>query len=187
MDRRSSDATVRLDPTKSNRTELAWSAGFFDGEGCTTAAGHRRYPKITISQAGPLAKPPEVLDRFRQAVGGIGYVTGPELDDSGRHKPRWVYHLQGANQVSAVIALLWPFLCEVKRAQADRILSRYYAQPAYLRRPGVTRGRPLSRACKRGHDYGDSYWTGRGRNCGPCQEIARVAYRARQAAKLTPS
>ncbi len=185
-DRRSGDAVVRLDLTRSSAIELAWAAGFFDGEGCTTAVSLRRYPKISITQSGPLAKPPEVLDRFKRAVGEIGHISGPELDDSGRHKPRWVYNLYGGTQVSAVIALLWPFLGTVKHAQADHILSRYYAQPPYRRRPGVTRGRPLSLACKRGHDYSDSYWTGRGRNCGLCQEMARVAYRARQAAKLTP-
>jgi len=186
-DRRSGDTTVRLDLTRSKQVEIAWAAGFYDGEGCTLAAGRRRYPKITISQAGPLARPPQVLVRFRQAVGGVGYVTGPELDDSGKHKPRWTYHLQGGDPVSAVVGVMWPFLGDVKRAQADWVLTRYYAQSPYLRRPGVTRGRPLSRTCKRGHDYTDAYWTGRGRNCGPCQELARVAYRERQAAKQLAS
>jgi hypothetical protein len=76
-------------------------------------------------------------------------------------------------------------LGEVKRRQADLVLTRYYAQPPYVRRPGVTRGRPLATKCKRGHDYSDSYWTGRGRNCGPCQAIARAAFRARKNAKAS--
>ena len=184
-DGRSGDPTVQLNLTRTSWTELAWAAGFFDGEGCTT--GRRSYPRISITQAGPLAQPPEVLDRFRRAVGGIGHISGPELDDSGRHKPRWVYFLHGGVQVSAVIALLWPFLGAVKRAQADRVLTAYCAQPPYLRRPGVTRGRPLNPKCKRGHDYSDSYWTGRGRNCGPCQKIARDAFRARQASRRASS
>ena len=183
-DRRSAEAPIALDLTASSNCELAWAAGFFDGEGCTLGSGGRFYPRISITQGGALARPPEVLERFRRAVGGVGYSAGPELDDSGRHKPRWVYLLHGATAVGAVIALLWPYLGEVKRQQADLVLTRYYAQSPYLRLPGVTRGRPLALKCKRGHDYSDSYWTGRGRNCGPCQAMARAAFRARQKAKL---
>jgi hypothetical protein len=183
-DLRGKNSEARLRGPIGVPTELAWAAGFFDGEGSTMFGGARRsgarhYPKISITQAGTIEKPPEVLERFRRAVGGLGSIVGPEVYDDARFKPRWVYRCHSLVFVSAVIAFLWPYLGEVKRTQAISVFERYYAQPPVLRRPGVTRGRPLNKTCKRGHDYSDAYWTGRGRNCGPCQELARQAYRQR--------
>jgi hypothetical protein len=172
------------------QAELSWAAGFFDGEGSTMSTGKGKYPRVSITQAGRVARPPEVLVRFCAAVGSLGEVVGPEVFANTAHRPRWVYKCHGADAVALVIDLLWPFLGEVKRAQAMRVFQTYLARPQPLRRPGVTRGRPLNRTCKRGHPYPDAYWTGRGRNCGICQEIARETYRAkkrnRRAARSEP-
>ena len=90
-------------------TELAWAAGFFDAEG-TTSTSHRRYLRASVPQKGPTGVP-EVLTRFRQAV-GVGQIYGP--------KEGLVYQWVTTSSMRSVqaIAAIWPWLSGVKRAQA---------------------------------------------------------------------
>ena len=57
-----------------DRHELAWAAGFFDGDGWAAAVRQRRrrtrQPAARINQAGDGV--PETLIRFRGALGGLG-------------------------------------------------------------------------------------------------------------------
>ena len=115
------------------REELAWAAGFFDGEGSTTlTAGKRRRdyptPKVSMAQTGSR----EELDRFVVAV-GAGKVRGPWLQPYN-DKPRWFYQTTRAADAQAVIARLWPFLCSRKREQAADVLTRWKIS-ALTRRP----------------------------------------------------
>ncbi len=105
-------------------TELAWAAGFFDGEGSVSTrsrsrAGRRPEMRITISQVHP-----EVLERFRDAV-GLGSVTGPHDYPSRtpNRQVQWRYCTYGTPQTRSVIELLWPYLSSVKRVQAERCLA----------------------------------------------------------------
>lgn len=95
-------------------TELAWAAGFFDGEGSTSQAkstNGRFYSKakLTVPQ-----KHRECLDRFRKAV-GTGIIYGPLKDYNIYH-----FSIQNAKGVDTVLTKLWPYLSEVKRQQAIR-------------------------------------------------------------------
>lgn len=101
--------------------ELAWAAGFFDGEGYVGARqrGERwEHPGLTIAQ---IAKEP--LDRFRLAVGGIGNITGPYRPKNPNGQPYYQYSLHGFVPVQAVTAMLWRWLCSVKRAQCATALT----------------------------------------------------------------
>lgn len=109
--------------------ELAWAAGFFDGEGCASLArstgwskmlGRERVylrPWLTIGQTDRW-----VLDRFHQAV-GVGRVTGPHVHDARnpRAREQWRYESTSFADSVAVIALLWRWLSPVKREQAARV------------------------------------------------------------------
>lgn len=104
--------------------ELAWAAGFLDGEGCFSTMTNRRgkvrnYPLLTISQ-----RERYVLDRFMKAV-GEGYVNGPYNKDKGAGA--YYYRVNGYEKVLRVAKLLWPYLSPVKRAQARRVLAAYRA------------------------------------------------------------
>lgn len=101
--------------------ELAWAAGFFDGEGSFHAhASHKTNPKLAISIS---QKDREVLDRFHAAVSGIGGVNGPyEYDTRGR-----TFNYRAYNRdAEAVFELLRPFLGSIKVAQAEAVLGRVY-------------------------------------------------------------
>jgi hypothetical protein len=110
----------------SNQTELAWAAGFFDGEGSTTA-GHYRdrnhlQRQITMSVAQIDIIP---LLRFKEAVQG-GNIIGPyqqKKTQLGR-KEQWRWRTAGKD-VKVILDKLWPYLCEPKKVQATEALQRY--------------------------------------------------------------
>ena len=105
----------------SEQTELAWCAGFFDGEGCTTLggrAGGRRRLRVVISQ-----REREVLDRFARAV-GIGNTGGPYNYGQGS---RYLYVVTGRN-AETVVRAIWPYLGTVKRDQYRRCIEALSAQ-----------------------------------------------------------
>ncbi|MEP6693349.1 MAG: hypothetical protein ABJB39_01745 [Chloroflexota bacterium] len=99
-----------------DRTELAWAAGFFDGEGSTIARtdsdrpGYRQL-NITVPQVSRHGVPP-LLERFQRAMLGMGRVTGPTDE--------YVYALRfnAREEAELVLQLLWPDLGSVKRTQA---------------------------------------------------------------------
>jgi hypothetical protein len=105
-----------------DREELAWAAGFFDGEGCFSYTNAGRFPMIRIGQTER-----EPLDRFHTVVGELGKVYGPyNLQRPGRlsKKPQWAFQVTGHERVQAIAALLWFKLGSTKRAQAAGVLER---------------------------------------------------------------
>jgi len=106
-----------------NHIELAWAAGFFDGEGSigTYANGHLRrngtrglVTRLTITQ-----KDSRPLWRFWRAVGNLGNVTQRRPDASHLYG---MYALQLVKRadVHQAVWLLWPWLSEPKREQIAR-------------------------------------------------------------------
>lgn len=108
--------------------ELAWAAGFFDGEGSVLWRGKKR-KEICVSIAQSELQP---LERFYEAIGKIGSLRGPYYHRVAHHKPYWVVYVNGFPNTQAVIALLWRWLSEPKRSQADTALLA--AAPYYRKR-----------------------------------------------------
>lgn len=116
-------------------SELAWAAGFFDGEGSTTARTFKLRPgyrqlAIGVPQAGHDSVP-LVLVRFKRAMAGMGTIGGPDSHSI------YVWRILGREQVHAALALMWPFLGDVKREQAARaiaLVDAQYESGAYERR-----------------------------------------------------
>jgi hypothetical protein len=97
--------------------ELAWAAGFFDGEGSVYYRGRKRQELcLAVSQSD--RRP---LDRFCSAV-GIGAVRGPYKAKYSNAKPYYVYSIGSHVPVQAVVAMLWRWLSEPKREQATQAL-----------------------------------------------------------------
>lgn len=100
------------------REELAWAAGFIDGEG-TFGAYHFHARRLGLVLSAPQIDP-AVLFRLRDAL-GMGSVVGPYIQ-KGNRQPRWEYKLYGFEKVQAAIAMLWSFLSSVKKEQAKAAL-----------------------------------------------------------------
>ena len=109
------------------KQELAWAAGFFDGEGSTVfvtmkSYKGRRYPhlRMQVCQAEPLT-----LRRFNAAVRGLGKVSGPYHSPSHHGKTTWQWRVYARDSVQAVALYLWPYLSQPKRDQMERAIERY--------------------------------------------------------------
>lgn len=105
--------------------ELAWCAGFFDGEGHTGYAEYKgkknaRHARILLS-IGQADK--ELLDRFQAAVGGVGSIGG-RYKNKGRGFYRWS---TSGSTAQDVMALIWPYLGPFKRAQYLEALEKKVA------------------------------------------------------------
>lgn len=124
--------------------QIAWAAGFFDGEGSTIAYfpnKKSRYLRVqaSVPQSGH-GQMPEVLKRFAAAMLGMGKIVGP--NEYGIY----VWKTRGFEEAQATIALLWGQLGPVKRAQASAALKE--ALDGY--RTGRLKARPSRR---RGNDH----------------------------------
>lgn len=122
------------DPEPSKREELAWAAGFFDGEGCTT--NHKAYTKTHVAKDGSKStltsdsiklQVPQVercnLERFMWAIGGVGAIHGPyQPKNRPNASPIYRWSCTGVNDARSVLGSMWPWLGRVKREQAERAL-----------------------------------------------------------------
>lgn len=144
----------------------AWAAGLFDGEGCSALLSHRTHAgyssgELSVTQSS-LVGSPEVLRRFGVIV-GAGYISGPYPQ---RNATMDVYRWKVAarSDVERVIAEVWPWLGEVKRAQAQRVLDVLRSQASLLRGNPAWGNRKTH--CINGHEYATARirpYVGRGR------------------------
>src|SRR4051812_26332323 len=99
--------------------DLAWAAGFFDGEG--TFSDIRGSPGASIAQVSL-----ECLDIFAQCV-GAGTIKGPIAKATAQmnRQPQYIYYAYGP-RARQVFSLMWPWLGPYKRSQG---LRRGLAEP----------------------------------------------------------
>lgn len=113
-------ATAGVGGFQPNREELAWAAGFFDGEGSTWLTRcHTPNLGITISQT----RSPELLHRFNVATNNLGTVRGPFKPRKRNHTEFWKYDVYGLEKVQAIIVMLSSFLGKRKVDQYANVLA----------------------------------------------------------------
>lgn len=115
-------------------TELAWAAGFFDGEG-SIFVNHQVVPRKRRAEGERPPGPPyqvntpvlsvsqvefQPLERFARAVSGRT-PTGPYKPRSARSRPYYRWDASGRPSTHRVLSLLWPYMSEPKKAQARRV------------------------------------------------------------------
>jgi hypothetical protein len=173
--------------------ELAWAGGFFDGEGSTYLEKHRTHagylvPRVHVTQSSEVGIAAELL-RLKATMGGLGTISGVH-PAKGRSRPyrRWRVFTPGGVQLA--VHLLWPFIGDVKRRQAQFVLQVINSQPD-LARGNPAFGVPGARHCLNGHDKWNARvrpFKGRGKNdddpnlhLRQCLECVRIDARARRA------
>lgn len=108
------------------KDDIAWVAGLFEGEGCFSILKQRNgvhYPKAVISMTDA-----DIIARFHTIV-GFGRVTikhrRPNTPEHYKLLSEWRAHsFEDAQQL---IAMLWPWLGERRKARAKEILAAYHA------------------------------------------------------------
>ena len=123
------------------REELAWAAGFFDGEGCCGIRSKSGNLYVHISQNDR-----KVLDRFKQAVGDVGHVNEFVDNYLNRNGTRFQYQIGSFEGVQAVVVMIWIWLSPIKREQIVKAFNKYYE----FRRDKL--GLLYGDICKNGHD-----------------------------------
>ena len=118
--------------------ELAWAAGFFDGEGCVFVHCGGKNIAVEISQKARF-----VLDRFKTAIGCIGNVHGPyRRGINGKILIIYHYRASGIERVVRIMNKLVPYLSPVK-------LEQYYSavetRKSYIINKGVYQSRTAIR------------------------------------------
>ena len=102
-------------------SEIAWAAGLFEGEGCFYF-GHRNL-QATLAMTDA-----DVVDRFERIV-GFGHRSvreGDHKNDKRGYKNEWkpIYRWSARSfeHVQALIAMLWPYLGDRRKARAKELL-----------------------------------------------------------------
>lgn len=126
-----------------SKEDLAWLAGFWDGEGCVSplkSGKYKYYPVFSLSQAGDEGY--ELCQRVLDSCGIFGGISGPYT--SGTYKPVYKVRISGYEKVQALLSMCWPWLSNTKRVQASAILTEY--RKRHLADP------PMSKTeCANGH------------------------------------
>jgi hypothetical protein len=107
-------------------TELAWAAGFFDGEGCTCLRKEykknnlgKRYRTISV-QMQIVQVRSEPLRRFHNVL-GLGSFGGPYTPSGKNSKRYFKWSTAGRKSVCQALILMWPWLSLPKREQAQQV------------------------------------------------------------------
>ena len=114
-----------LDRRIAEKIELAWAAGFFDGEG--NAGWHHAYYFNGVQyergalKVGQVNKEP--LERFQKAVRG-GNINGPYEHKGRNNQPYYEWRVQQYSEVKRIGELLLPFVCSIKRDQLNSMLEK---------------------------------------------------------------
>lgn len=102
--------------------EIAWAAGFFDGEGWTGSYQKHERTSVTLKMHVTQTDK-KVLERFQAAV-GCGKIEPLRLREGRKQAWRWRIHGQ---EVVDVAAKLFDFLCEPKQDQMLAAIGRRLA------------------------------------------------------------
>ena len=94
-----------------NREELAWVAGFYEGEGSIHYNAGSYGIQLSVRQ-----KDYEPLYHMKRAL-GFGRIDGPYSSN-----PCAGWRVTNFEQVQATVALMWPWLSERRREQACKAL-----------------------------------------------------------------
>jgi len=100
------------------KCELAWAAGFFDGEGCTRVnrVTNKYDYKYDILSIQITQKDREVLDRFQAAV-GVGRIYA-------RADGAFLFSCGKTDDCHEILEKIWPWLSTQKREQANSAIER---------------------------------------------------------------
>jgi LAGLIDADG endonuclease len=98
-------------------TELAWCAGFFDGEGCISCVRTNGLTvRLDIDQ-----KDRQVLDRFRKALGKDGFGLGIGLYRKGKLFQMYAHN---SNAIT-IFNKIKPYLSPIKIEQGEKAIAKY--------------------------------------------------------------
>ncbi len=128
-----------------HKVDLAWAAGFYDGEGhCHWHHKERKgrqYGYIGISIAQVEKQP---LEKFLGIV-QVGKIYGPYGGRSKNNPTPYYVYCTNSEKAEIVLDLLSPYLCYPKKKQAQEVfdkLDEYRKQPRLRKSKKIPAHRP---------------------------------------------
>ena len=122
----SSGATRDSDEEKYDEIEVAWAAGFYDGEGSTCCCANNGNPftriQFSIGQKDYNGKIADTLLRFKEVV-KCGYIY--RKTRIGKEINQHQFFICKPKDVEKVLRLLWKYLSKSKREQANKAFNLY--------------------------------------------------------------
>lgn len=120
--------------------DLAWAAGFVDGEGCITVVNQTYKPDADGKQRPPTPRFKfmitqncrSTLERLKKILGETGYLNETTFTD-GMNRRGWVLHYDGMHALKAV-KKLEPFLHRKK--QYVQVAEKLFDEGKLGQRPG---------------------------------------------------
>lgn len=169
---------VSPSPVIAPATEVAWAAGFWDGEGSFLWDRRSCLPSLQVSQAGDEAV--ALLERVVRALGVSGSIyEGWRKTEA--HKPAFKLHVRSHDAVKA-FETARPFLSQTKIAQAEEAIQRWLDRKAAYVHPSAAKTH-----CRRGHEYTEDNTRRNSKGARVCitcrREDGRAAYHRQQAAR----
>ncbi|KKN48386.1 hypothetical protein LCGC14_0653330 [marine sediment metagenome] len=117
-----------------HQLEIAWAAGFYDGEGSVSCGSNNGNPQtriqLGIGQKNDGDKIAAVLERFKKAV-GVGKIY--RKTRKGKEINQHQYLISKEKDVHKVINKLWPFMSYKKRYQATTAMAKLSEGKAWLK------------------------------------------------------
>jgi hypothetical protein len=156
--------------------DIAWAAGFWDGEGSFIADNRSCVVSLQVSQAGDEGH--ALLARFARALGQPATIY-EGWRKTERHKPAYKVHIIGERAVRAY-ELCKPYLSETKKQQAEGRIAAWRQRQASFVHSSTSKTH-----CPEGHSYSDAntFINSRGARC--CRTCRRIRGRARYEASRT--
>lgn len=138
--------------------ELAWAAGFLEGEGCFSSS--KTCANVVASQ-----KQREPLERLQGYLGGYGNIY------SIRGGKYWLWNLYGIRAVE-VMFTLYPMLSPRRQARVREVLSLWKLRPL-----GKGGAQLKKTHCPQGHEYAglNLLRVSGGRRCRTCRDQKNAA------------
>ena len=157
-----------------NREELAWAAGFFDGEGYVGIRDNKKdyttRPTLKVTSTDK-----DMVERFQAAIGGIGRFRGPIPNGGLGTKPIYEWGTRKFEHVQAVIAMLHSFMCSRRKARMEECLQ---LAPITAKNGALWGTYDKGKThCIRGHILADTKYLNAK---GSCSECARERARAQK-------
>lgn len=120
-----------------NTHNLAWCAGFFDGEGCTIIQMKKSGSGQIYIRIGQ--KEIDLLLKFKVDIGGFGQIYFDEHYDTRNLRKTEIYRLTISKfeHVQQTIILMWKWLGPHKKAQYKKALITHIAN---IRTPSYSSG-----------------------------------------------
>lgn len=110
-----------------DREELAWAAGFIDGEGSFgIQKGNGKRKDLPFFSAGQVDR--RVLDRLCVAL-EVGKVYGPYTTKNPNENDYHYFRVTGRKKVIQIASMVWPWLSHVKREQYGRAIRQTATEP----------------------------------------------------------